>query len=152
MANVRRARVSLVRSPTIRVSCDGMEHKQLVYAMVADRKQRYPEGRSRVVYIGRTEKGIARLSSSAAERAEDILALRGVSKFWLHVISSPRRQRVQMRKELERALIKQFKLMYGAVPVLNTQGKNFDVSDVDSIVEFTRFSQNGLETVLEELA
>lgn len=152
MAKKRRATVSLVRSPTIRVSADGMEHDQLVYAMVADRKQKYPGGRSRIVYIGRTEKGVKRLASSAAERAKPILALWGVGKFWVHVFTSPRRQRIQMRKELERALLKQFKIMYGEVPLLNKQGKNFDVGDPSNIPEFKRFAPTGLKKVLEELA
>jgi hypothetical protein len=52
----------------------------LVYALTADKKFPHPYGKSSIAYIGTTKKGIERVASSVAYRAEDILSEYGVKK------------------------------------------------------------------------
>ena len=79
--------------------------KRLAYAKVADKKLTYPRGRTRVAYIGTTQNGIFRLTSSVAERAQKILGLHGVESFESRVITCPRRKHVKTWFKLEHALL-----------------------------------------------
>jgi len=45
-------------------------YSKLAYINCADKKLRYPQGRSRIGYIGTTKNGISRVAESAASRSE----------------------------------------------------------------------------------
>jgi len=115
--------------------------------MIADKKFNYPKGRSRVAYIGTTKNGIFRLTSSVAERANDILKLHGVESFDVRVITCPRRKHVKMWFKLEHTFIVAFRVHYGAPPKCNdsTDGQNPGTV-------FNFFARKRVMRVLEDLA
>lgn len=69
MGNPRRLSVKLGRDEAMRVTRVSIRGERLCYVIVADKRQRYKKGRSGIVYIGTTTKGVGRLASSAANRA-----------------------------------------------------------------------------------
>jgi hypothetical protein len=143
----RRTRLSLRRDPALSASRMSIGRDKLVYLLIADKKFIYPDGKSRVVYIGTTKKGVARISQSVAAKAEEILSLHGVRTFHARVVTCRPRQRVKTWLKLERALLLGFRELYGSVPTCNSHGKN--ITEVD---EFSYFAKNGITLVLEELA
>lgn len=122
-------------------------HQKLAYVIVADRKIKYPKGRSKVVYIGTTRNGVSRMASSAAAKAEVILSGYGIREFRVRVVTCRPRQNVRTWHKLERALILAFREVYGDVPKFNTQGKRMKTDG-----EFDLFAKSRLKTVLEDLA
>jgi hypothetical protein len=50
-------------------------HVKLVYVIVADKRLKYPRGRSGIVYIGTTRNGFSRVAQSAADWTDFILAV-----------------------------------------------------------------------------
>jgi hypothetical protein len=65
-------KVSLKRFHAIEVTRIAIGNQKLVYALIANKKFRHPYGKSSIAYIGTTKKGIHRVASSVAYRAEDI--------------------------------------------------------------------------------
>ena len=131
----------------MRVSRVSIGKRKLVYVAVADKRIKYAEGRSYVVYIGTTRKGLSRIAQSAAARAEDILSIHGVTEFTVRVITCQPRQNVRSWQKLERALLIMFRQMYGEPPLCNTQGKRMRETD-----EFEYFRKGRVQRILEELA
>ena len=144
---MRRLSVSLKRQVALSASRVTIGKDKLVYVLVCDKKIKYSEGKSRVAYIGTTEKGIARIALSVAHRAEDILSIHGVRDFDARIITCRPRQKVKTWHKLERALLLTFKDMYGEVPYCNSHGKK--MKEVD---EFRYFRKGRLENILEDLA
>jgi hypothetical protein len=120
---------------------------KLVYVIVADRKVRYPEGRSRIVYVGTTKNGVSRVAQSAASRTDDILARRGVHSFTVHVVTCRPRQKVKTWVKLERAFLLAFRDRFGAVPGCNSHGKK--IRELD---EFDYFARSKINRVIEDLS
>ena len=120
---------------------------RLVYVILQDKKIQYAEGRSRVVYIGTTRNGAARIATSAAHHAQDILAGRGVQGLEVRVITCQPRRHVRTWTKLERALLLCFRELYGEPPLRNVQGKGIREMD-----EFDYFSRARLNRILEDLA
>jgi hypothetical protein len=147
MTDKRRLRLSLKRDEALRATRVTIGKDKLVYILIADKRLRYPGGRSRIAYIGTTKRGMARVASSVASRAEDILALHGVRSFHARIVTCKPRQRVKTWLKLERALLIAFKTAYGDVPRCNTHGKKMRASD-----EFSYFHEKGVRHVLEELS
>jgi len=74
------SRVKATKSPALTISRIALHADQLVYVAQANRAIRYPNGeRSAIAYIGTTKNGIARIASSAAWKARDILSRHGVN-------------------------------------------------------------------------
>jgi hypothetical protein len=143
----RRLKLSLKRDHAMhatRVSIGGMK---LVYVLIADKRLRYRLGRSRIAYIGTTEKGSARIAQSMAYRAEDVLSIHGVRSFHARIVTCKPRQHVFTWKKLERALLLKFKERFGEVPWCNTHGKNMKVTN-----EFRYFAAAGVTNVIEDLS
>jgi hypothetical protein len=143
----RRSKIVLQPEPAITATRVSIGEERLVYILVANRKLPYPLGRSRVVYIGTTSKGISRIAQSVAARAEHILSMHGVRTFEVRVITCRRRQRVKMWLKLERALLICFRGRYGSVPKCNTHGSAMREKD-----ELEYFAANRLLSVLHRLA
>jgi len=142
-----RLRLSLKRDEALRASRVVIGKKKLVYVLIADKRLKYPHGKSRIAYIGTTEKGVARIAQSAAGRAEEILKLHGVTAFHVRIVTCSPRQNVKTWFKLERGLLLCFKKHYGLVPKCNTQGKNMKETD-----EFDYFSRQAVNTVIDELS
>lgn len=147
MGNPRRLSVKVGRDEAMRVTRVSIRGERLCYVIVADKRQRYKKGRSGIVYIGTTRRGVGRVAGSAAQRAPEVLGLRGVRSFMVRVVSCRGRQRVRTWSVLERALLLVFKEKYGEVPYCNSHGKAMKPRD-----EFEYFQKTRLLRVLEDLA
>jgi len=142
----RRLSLSLKRDEALRATRVSIGRSRLVYVLVADKRLEYPNGRSRIAYIGTTKKGVARIAQSVAFRADKILGLPGVRSFHARIITCKRRQRVSTWKKLERALLLVFREQRGKQPLCNSHGKRIKETD-----EFRYFAKSGVEHVLDEL-
>jgi hypothetical protein len=143
----RRTQVSIKRDPAIRATRTALKAECLVYVLVADRRLQYPGGRSKIVYIGTTSRGIRRVASSIARRAADVLANRGVRAVEAFIVTCRDRPRVEMRHKLERALLMTFREGFGEPPSCNVQGRRMKPRD-----ELLYFRQKRLNAVIEELS
>jgi hypothetical protein len=123
-------RVSVNRKPAMTVYRRALKHRKLVYVLAARKTLiRYQNGRSRVLYIGTTKKGISRIAASVAHRSKTILKQRGVREMDVHVVSCEKRSGLKSWTLLERALVAQFRSRYFEVPLCNIQLKNKRSSD-----------------------
>ena len=139
--------ISLQRNSAVRATRVAIGRDRLVYALVADKRVRYKRGYSRIVYIGTTKKGLARIARSVAIRAEKILKLHGVRAFEARVMTCRARQRVKTWLKLERALLIKFRERYGEPPKCNTHGKRMKRRD-----EFEYFSEKRVADILDQLS
>ncbi len=130
----RRLTVSLKRDPAIIASRVALGNEKLVYVLVADKRLRYPKGKSRIAYIGTTQNGASRIASSVAARAPKILAIRGVRSFEARVLTCTPRRNVKTWRVLERAVLLAFREEFGEIPRCNSQGKRMRERD-----EFDRY-------------
>ena len=112
-------------SPVLTVTRKVLGHKKVVYLLIANRPIRYPRGKSQIAYIGTTSKGLARVASSVAYRAQDILSGYGLSSMEVFIVTCPPQRKVRTWVLLERALIFQFVQHFWGPPKCNSQGKNF---------------------------
>jgi hypothetical protein len=112
----------------------------------ANKKIKYPWGRSRIAYIGTTKKGARRIASSAVWKGADLLFEYGIRHLELVVVLSTRRQGIETWRKLERALIIRFREMYGAIPKGNNQGQKMRWDD-----ERDYFALNRLDKIIEQL-
>lgn len=65
--------------PAITISRTATKATELVYVAVANKKNSYSRGKSKIVYIGQTKNGAERIAASAAAKAGDMLGLHGVT-------------------------------------------------------------------------
>ncbi len=147
MPGLPRSPISLKKKAAFTVSRVSIGDDRLVYVMVADRKFEYPKGRSRIVYIGTTQNGVFRVSSSIAERSEDILLERGVESFEVRVVTCHPRQGVKMWFKLEHALLVAFRERHGESPLCNAETAGKSAGNV-----FDYFSRQRVMRILEDLA
>lgn len=89
----------------VSVSNEVLAREKTVYFHIVNKPLKYPYGRSRIVYIGTTKKGIRRIMGSIAERLEDEFNIHGVSAVEVHEIGCTPRQRVKTWRMLERAAL-----------------------------------------------
>lgn len=143
----RRLKLSLKRDEALWATRVSIKNKKLVYILVADKRLKYGNSKSRIAYIGTTKNGIARIAQSVAYRSDEIFKLRGVRTFHARVVSCNPRRKVKTWKKLERALLLKFREMYGEIPKCNSQGKNMKLKN-----EFRYFGKTGVKNVIEELS
>jgi hypothetical protein len=147
VVKLRRLHLSLRPEPALSASRISLGKEKLVYVLITNKKIHYEVGKSRIAYIGTTKKGVSRIAQSVAVRAYDILSIRGVTKFDARVVTCRPRKNVSTWKKLERAMLLEFKEMYGEVPYCNTHGKR--MKEID---EFRYFARQAVRSVLEELS
>jgi hypothetical protein len=143
----RRIKLSLKRDEALRATRVTIGKNKLVYILVADKRLKYQNGKSRIAYIGTTKKGVARIAQSVAARADDILSLHGVRSFHARIVTCKPRRNVETWKKLERALLLKFRERFGEVPKCNSHGKNMKAKD-----EFRIFGEGGVNNVIEEIS
>src|SRR6266540_4286933 len=143
----RRLKLSLKRVHAIEVTRIAVGNQKLVYVLIADRKFSYPYGKSAVAYIGTTKKGIERVASSAAQRAEDILSHFGVKKVTARIVTCAPRQKVKTWLKLERAMMLSFRAEFGSVPKFNSHGKQMRETD-----ENDYFAREAIRKLVRDLA
>jgi hypothetical protein len=144
---IRRSAVSLRREVAMSVSRISIGREKLVYILLADKKLRYPSGRSRIAYIGTTKRGISRIAQSVASRSNHILNLHGVHAFEARIVTCGPRQHVKTWMRLERALLVAFRETFGEVPKCNAHGTKMKHSGV-----FDLFARTRIDTVIEDLS
>jgi hypothetical protein len=77
----RKVHLSLSRQPVMTLGRKALRAARCVYILGTNKHVKYPNGRSRVVYIGTTKRGARRVASSVAYRAEEALERRGTDEF-----------------------------------------------------------------------
>lgn len=150
----RKTTPSLLREPAVTITRASMRKDEIVYVLVADKKMRYENRRSRVVYVGMTESGVHRVAKSVADRSEEILECAGIHSFAARIVHYPtidgRVARSWKRRPallLERALLIAFREKYGSLPLCNGTGSKMK----PEFGEFEKFSRSRIETLLEDL-
>jgi hypothetical protein len=144
---LRRLNLSLKREAALTATRVSIGRSKLVYILIADKRLKYLQGKSRIAYIGTTKKGVGRVAGSVASRAEHILSLHGVNSFHARVVTCRPRRNVSTWIKLERALLLAFKERFGTVPECNSHGKQMKERD-----EFRYFHKHGVEGIIEELS
>lgn len=64
-------RIGQLHDPVLMISADATDAQRLVYILCSNRPVKYKTGRSKIVYIGMSRKGISRLAESASEKIEE---------------------------------------------------------------------------------
>ncbi len=98
---------------------------KLVYLLLTKKPQKRLRGRSRIMYVGTTEKGISRIASSVAVRSETIFKKWGIKSIDVEVVWCTPLQKVKSWKLLERAILADFLSFHGELPECNKQGKSY---------------------------
>lgn len=142
------ARRLSVRNPRFIMSAErvNLEDRRFVYVISAGNKLSYPLGHSRIAYIGATKTGSDHILQSAAARADTILDLDGVRRFEVHIVSCQHRQNVKTWVRLERAMLLEFRLLYGEVPICNVHGGRMRETG-----EFDIFSRERISNLIRRL-
>lgn len=130
----------------VRVWRDGKKREALVYVLRQNRLHQYPEGRSRVIYIGTTHRGIDRILASLAYRTRQVVKKHGVKAIDVQLVTCTPRQNVRSWRKLENAFLLKFKDLYGDIPYCNANGHG--LREVD---EFALFSEATIGARLREL-
>ena len=120
---MRRLQVHLNKKEVMTVHRRILKKRKVVYLLVARSPVKYKGGRSQIVYIGTTRKGMRRISGSAANHAEEIMATRGLKVIDVFVVSCSSRSGLQTWEWLEDALIAEFRAEYEQLPMCNDRGK-----------------------------
>jgi len=148
MSASRRLTVSLKRKPAMTATRVSIGRSKLVYALVADKRLQYENGKSRIAYIGTTKNGRWRIASSVASRSQEILQLRGVTSFDARIITCKSGQKVETWKVLERALLLEFREQFGEVPWCNIHGKGIRERD-----EFNKYFRRArIRDIIQDLS
>jgi len=126
---MRRLQIHLNPKEVMTVHRRILRKRKVVYLLVAKSPVKYRGGRSQIVYIGTTRKGVRRISGSAAHHAEEIMATRGIKVIDVFVVSCTSRSGLQTWEWLEDALIAAFRAEYEQLPKCNDQGKKLKWND-----------------------
>lgn len=95
--------------------------KRVVYFIRGNKTVQYPFGRrSRILYIGRTQRTGARPFESLRENAPSLLKIHGMKGLELVYIEAPPRQRVDIAEKLENSCLHEFRALFGRFPQANT--------------------------------
>lgn len=142
-----RRKIRVAPDEAMVVTRTAVKATRLVYVLQANKRQSYAWGKSRIVYIGTTKNGLARVAASVAERADEVLGEHGIRQVSVRIIDCRGIPNVKTWRKLERALLLCFRSKYGEVPWCNTHGKRMAEGD-----EFDYFVRTRVDAVLAELA
>ncbi len=123
----RKLNVNLTKNPIMQVQRGAVHKRQCVYVLTVNKPQKYAQGKSRIIYIGTTEKGAYRVAASAAFQASKVFEkekLFGVRTIYAHILSSKEKPGVETWKKLEFAALMAFKRLHFELPMFNIQYKN----------------------------
>lgn len=122
-----RLRIQAEKNPGVIVTRDALKAAKTVYIGCSNRPWKYPGGESgrwsRILYIGQTIRGVARVMESAADKAASQLLEWGNRELRFYLVHCRGVQRVKTWKQLEMALVLAFRECYGAPPKFNDKGK-----------------------------
>src|SRR5712692_333313 len=140
----KKLKITFRPEPVMSISRRAFREKKHVYLACANKKRKYKWGKSRIVYIGSTKVGAARIASSAVWKGADLLFDYGVKLLELHVVACGKIQSVETWKKLENALLIKFRERFGEVAKANEMGKLMHWKD-----EKRYFSGKRLEAVID---
>lgn len=140
----RRKKISLHWPMAVSITRTVLGKDKLVYIVASNKRVRYENGRSRVVYIGMTKRGLDRIAESISARADTLLRAHGVRELQVWIVTCAGTQNVKTWHRLERALIIRFRELFGELPRGNKKGSKMKWKN-----ELQMFSKNGLDSVLE---
>ena len=126
-ARGKKIHVAEIKTVALVIHRHATDEEHFVYFGIANKPQIYPLGKSKIVYIGQTEKGIDRLASSAAETTKKLKDTFGISSLTYYIIVPGKLIPLKPWKLLETALIDEFLHQYGNVPKANKQGKGYKI-------------------------
>ena len=133
--SVHKEPVILVHKRYLRLSDS---KKKVVYFVRGNKDHKYRFGRSRILYIGRTEKAGARPFDSLKARARDLLDIHGMKDLEIVYIEGRPKQNVNIAEKLENACLWEFRAQFGELPVANTQGEHLQLTDEERYVNLQR--------------
>lgn len=110
------------KHPVLTIGRAALKADRLVYIIKSNKRQKYRFGRSRILYIGTTEVGAYRVAHSAVDKAYKFLRQYATKELQLYIVTCTRIPGVPTWEKLERALILQFRSIYGDVPRGNKTG------------------------------
>lgn len=135
--------IQTTKNPAVTITRTATQAKQLVYLALANKKIKYKNGESKIIYIGTTKNGADRIAASAAAKAKAMHGLHGVKHLELYVVTSSSQDGVKTWHKLERGLLLAFRERFGEVPKCNTVGKNMVWTD-----ELEYFTRHRLKSVI----
>lgn len=106
-----------------------MDRDRIVYLLTVPKPIRYRSGRTRIVYIGTTRRGVSRIAASVAARATDAFDGDGRHRVEVYVLACTPTPGLDSWRLLERALISEFRARHHDLPACNAQGKSFRWND-----------------------
>lgn len=142
----KKLQIKFRKQPAIIINRIAFRDNKLVYIARANKKLRYPWGKSRIAYIGKTKRGARRITSTAAWKGEDLLFGYGVKHLEFNVVVCRKVPGLESWTKLERALLIRFREKYGDVPRGNNIGKKIRWK-----VEGQYFSTKALDKIIEAL-
>ncbi len=136
--HIKRLTINASSVPAMTIDRRAIKHEKLVYLICAPRALKYGRKRSRILYIGTTERGVRRVASSIAHKAIDFLGEWGVRSLQVCLVTCPLKPGTKSWPRLERDLLIAFKLEFGAVPKANKSGKNFTPDGLSRMFNYRR--------------
>lgn len=117
---MRRLKIKCSKSSLLTVTRSSQWTARMVYILTANKYVRYPNGRSRIIYIGTTKKGAGRPAASAVNKASQVFGkLHGVKTIEVHIATCRPRKAMQTWKHLESSLLDSFRRRYFQLPKYN---------------------------------
>jgi hypothetical protein len=118
--------------------------RRLVYILTAAKPQKYPYGKSRIIYIGTTGKGTQRPAVSAVNKASEAFGkLRGVKEIDTYIVTSGKLQAVRTWEHLESSLLAIFVGRYHRLPLYNKKRGSIRYAE-----DVTLFRRKALEQII----
>jgi hypothetical protein len=118
-------KVHLASKPAMTVYRRILTKDRIVYLLVGKKPFRYRGGKSRIAYIGTSKRGVKRVASSAAHRADEVFSKWGSREMDVFIASSEAKPGLKSWKYLERALLAHFLARYQELPFCNKHGKKY---------------------------
>jgi hypothetical protein len=137
--------VRTTKTPAVTITRQAIDAAKLVYIAVANKLITYPQGQSKIVYIGTTKNGADRIAASAANKAKEMLGIHGVTHLEIFVITSTTQGDTKTWLILERGLLLSFRERFGVQPRCNIVGKSMKWSN-----ETEYFTRGRLDRVIEK--
>lgn len=134
---------------TVKRSKQWSKTKRMVYVLTAKKPQKYPYGRSRIIYIGTTGKGTQRPAVSAVNKASEAFGkLRGVREIETYIVTSgTRRGQSRTWEHLESSLLAVFVGRYHHLPWYNKKRGSIRYAE-----DVTLFKRKALEQIILRFA
>lgn len=133
--------------PAMTITRAALRAEKVVYLICSARPQKYDMGRSRILYIGTTSRGAKRYATSLSHKAIACLRAWGVRELNIHTLTPGGDHEDKHWLTLEGDLLRAFKARYGSVPLKNTAGKNYRISELSG--SFTRKRLDSILTKYE---